>query len=378
MASVNQICEDLIRNVTNCDLDYKMHQTPFSLFFSIRKKFTKNSNYGASFQNPVPSEELLHIRQEYRNLFNFFQAEVEAKQQIESQLISVKEEIVAKGDLISNFETEMKRLKIENRDLGGKFEEKCKEIKQLKTEVNSLNKDKNILGVANKSVKQELKEQNKTFEKRAVAYEKKISELNEFRSRKLNEEREERIKIKKELKKEAKKLKHDTEKAEVKIEDPQPDAKPELEKDFEEANIEEGSVNESSCEFSKPGKGYEENGNQTVKIEGLDDNANETDENLSHIPSVPTHNQFHVLNQSCVEENPRSLVTTSHDTTCSLKTTARQHPTNSSMDTSTTSLVASSSLDNLVTRALANNDEEREMLRTLMKKFDDMIGKCES
>ena len=73
--------------------------------------------------------------------------------------------------------------------------------------------------------------------------------MNEFRSRKLNEEGEERIRIKKELKKVAKKLKYDTEKAEVKIEDPQPEAKPELVKDFEEANIEEGSVNESSCEF---------------------------------------------------------------------------------------------------------------------------------
>ena len=74
--------------------------------------------------------------------------------------------------------------------------------------------------------------------------------MNEFRSRKLNEEGEERIRIKKELKKEANKLKYDSEKAEVRIEDPQPDAKPELAKDFEEDNIEEGSVNESSCEFS--------------------------------------------------------------------------------------------------------------------------------
>ena len=37
-------------------------------------------------------------------------------------------------------------MKIENRDLGGKFEEKCKEIKQLKTEVNSLNKDNKNTG----------------------------------------------------------------------------------------------------------------------------------------------------------------------------------------------------------------------------------------
>ena len=49
---VNQICEDLIRNVTNCDLDYKMHQTPFSLFFSIRKKLTKNSKLWSLFPKP--------------------------------------------------------------------------------------------------------------------------------------------------------------------------------------------------------------------------------------------------------------------------------------------------------------------------------------
>ena len=44
MASV--ICEELIRNVTNSDLEYKMNQTPYTLFFSIRKKFNKNSNFG--------------------------------------------------------------------------------------------------------------------------------------------------------------------------------------------------------------------------------------------------------------------------------------------------------------------------------------------
>ena len=64
MAIVTQICEELIRNVTNSDLEYKMNQTPYSLFFSIRKKFNKNSNFGAYFQNQISpgfKEELLHI-----------------------------------------------------------------------------------------------------------------------------------------------------------------------------------------------------------------------------------------------------------------------------------------------------------------------------
>ena len=83
MASVNQVCEDLIRSVTNCDLDYKIHQTPFSLFFSIRKKFSKTSLGAASsfLTQQVPEgltekfrEELFRTRQEYEKLFGFYQA----------------------------------------------------------------------------------------------------------------------------------------------------------------------------------------------------------------------------------------------------------------------------------------------------------------
>ena len=39
MASITAMCEELIRNVTNCNL---MNQTPFSLHFSIHTKFSKN------------------------------------------------------------------------------------------------------------------------------------------------------------------------------------------------------------------------------------------------------------------------------------------------------------------------------------------------
>ena len=217
MAGVNQICEDLIRNVTNCELDYKMHQTPLSLFFSIRKKFSKHSTGGgaSSFQSHQAHhvgltenfrEELFRVRNEYEKLFNFYQAGLVAYEQLKDQMHALNEELSSKNVLQKNQETEIKKLNHEAKSFGVKFEEKCKEVKQLKIEVNVLNQDKNALSVANKSAKQESKQQSKTFDKKVEAYERKITELNEFKIRKLNEEREEKIKKRKELKKETKRV----------------------------------------------------------------------------------------------------------------------------------------------------------------------------
>ena len=127
MASVNQICEELIRNVTNSDLDYKMHQTPFSLFFSIRKKFIKNSNFGSSFlpTNPVLTEkfrdELFHVRNEYGNLFHFYQAELDAKKELGNQLAALKEEVASKDELLNKLRKEAKKVKDENKTFGGEL-----------------------------------------------------------------------------------------------------------------------------------------------------------------------------------------------------------------------------------------------------------------
>ena len=214
MASVNQICEELIRNVTNSDLDYKMHQTPFSFFFSIRKKVIKNSNFGSSFLPPNPvltkkfRDELFHVRNEYGNLFHFYQAELDSKKELENQLAALKEEVASKDELLNKLRTEAKKVKDENKTFGGELDAKCVDIKQLKVEVNNLNKDKNALGVGIKTAQKEDREQAKALEKKLEIIEKKVSELEDFRRKKLNEERDERIRRKKELKKEAKKLKN--------------------------------------------------------------------------------------------------------------------------------------------------------------------------
>ena len=69
-----------------------------------------------------------------------------------------------------------------------------------------MNKDKNVLSVALKAAKQDFKTQNKISEDKLTAYEKKLVQLNEFKTKKLNEERQERLRKKKDLKKESKKL----------------------------------------------------------------------------------------------------------------------------------------------------------------------------
>ena len=99
---------------------------------------------------------------------------------------ALNEELSSKNVLQNNQETEIKKLNHEAKSFGVKFEEKCKEVKQLKIEVNVLNQDKNALSVANKSDKQESKQQSKNFDKKVEAYERKITELNEFKIRKAN------------------------------------------------------------------------------------------------------------------------------------------------------------------------------------------------
>ena len=100
---------------------------------------------------------------------------------------------------------ENKTLKQETKSFEKKLENKSLEAKQLKGKIDELIKDKNALNVALKSVKQDVKSQAKSFEKQIIEYEKKVSELNEFKIKKLDEERREKLIKKKELKKDAKK-----------------------------------------------------------------------------------------------------------------------------------------------------------------------------
>ena len=85
MATVYQLCSEILDQVDNSNLDYKVNQTPYSLHISVRKKFTKLSRDVPSATNSCPPPtlkfhdvneslrtELLQTRNEYEKLFNFY------------------------------------------------------------------------------------------------------------------------------------------------------------------------------------------------------------------------------------------------------------------------------------------------------------------
>ena len=97
MSSVNQICESIIRPVTTSCPDFNMHQTPYSLHFSIHKKYSRNvtpyqhqdrssSSLPENNQNQYLHQELLNMRNEYTKVFNFYQVEMTEKMNLEDEL----------------------------------------------------------------------------------------------------------------------------------------------------------------------------------------------------------------------------------------------------------------------------------------------------
>ena len=99
-SKVNQTCSEIIEKVNLSGLDYTMNLTPYSIHFSIRKKFSKVSqsseqarlvNSDNPSQNDLLQQELLNTRKEYLNLLNFFQIETESKSKLEAELIKERE-----------------------------------------------------------------------------------------------------------------------------------------------------------------------------------------------------------------------------------------------------------------------------------------------
>ena len=67
--SVDQTCESIIRHVNLSRLDYHMNQTPYSMHFSIRKKFVKGNNPSLQFFPDILKDiEIFQVQQEYQKL----------------------------------------------------------------------------------------------------------------------------------------------------------------------------------------------------------------------------------------------------------------------------------------------------------------------
>ena len=174
MAAVNQVCASLVEHVTNSGLDFTIHQTPYSIHFSLRKKFSKNSSKRIPLNSPsfdsLPIEteldkfrqELLQTRNEYVKLYNMYAAEHEARCKLEGEYKDLIENNANEEQKVAN----VKALRTENKSLKEKLENKSLELSNLKTDLENIKKEKNILSVALKASKADTKEQRKEFEKK--------------------------------------------------------------------------------------------------------------------------------------------------------------------------------------------------------------------
>ena len=78
---------------------------------------------------------------------------------------------------------------------------KSLEIKHIKSDLENIKKEKNVISVALHASKADVREQKKEFERKKIELEKKLEKLNDYRKEKLEEERKEKIRKKKESKK---------------------------------------------------------------------------------------------------------------------------------------------------------------------------------
>ena len=167
MATVNQVCATILDNVINSGLDFSIHQTPYSIHFSLRKKYCKNSSNKIPLNSPSHTslqqetqveqfrQELLHTRNEYVKLYNLYAAEHEAKCKLERENKEFIENHLNGEQSVEN----VKAIRTENKSLKEKLENRSLELKHLKTDLENVQKEKNVLSVALKASKAEIKEQ---------------------------------------------------------------------------------------------------------------------------------------------------------------------------------------------------------------------------
>ena len=183
-----------------------MNQTPYSVYFSIRKKFVKGHVPKVAPAEPNTCEKesletnIFNIRHEYNKLYQASASEISRLNYELSKKSEIEETSVELKETNGKLDLENKHLKNEISDIKEKYEKKCKEVKVIKDEINVVKQDKNSTSVALARCRKEQTETIKTHEKKLNSYENKLNELLEYRDKKLSEERDVKIKQRKELK----------------------------------------------------------------------------------------------------------------------------------------------------------------------------------
>ena len=163
---VNRICSEIIEKVNTSNLDFKMNQTPYSLHFSIRKKFSKRTaeeqvnqyfrgNVSEDLsQNNMLGQELLNMRNEYEKLFKFYELEMGLRSNLEKELElqnkrsdKLKLELLRANEALGlkdHIEKESKKVKAEHLVYKDNCENKCIEIKNLQVDTENIKKGQKL------------------------------------------------------------------------------------------------------------------------------------------------------------------------------------------------------------------------------------------
>ena len=178
----NVICDQVLWLIKNSGLNFQIKETPFSLEIHLKKRFANHWNQING--NPVPVQSPPHV---------FTQPNHDPKpdnQQNNSELLcQVLKADLDKASLHNSeaakelFELDKvhRKLAKENKELLNKHEEVCSQLKTLKKEKESSEKEKNALSVALKASKKNVDESLGKFEKERNHYKLEIEKLNQFK-----------------------------------------------------------------------------------------------------------------------------------------------------------------------------------------------------
>ena len=209
--SVDKACEKILRQVCTSKLDFHMNQTPYSMYFSIRKKFLKgfNPNDSENVESSTnTNDDLFYVKNEYQKLYDKYQAAVANQNVLMDEICKLKHELDNKCVLEENFEETKNKNDVKNKALikelsesKEKYKKKCSEFKTLKDEMDTIEKENNSAASALQQSRKKKHEIVKKYEKKLQEYDKKVGELLEYKKMKMNAERDLKLKQRKEIKK---------------------------------------------------------------------------------------------------------------------------------------------------------------------------------
>ena len=210
---IDKACEQIIRQVSSSQLDYHMNQTPYSIYFSIRKKFIRGFVPSASENldfSTYGDAELVNLKKEYQKLYECYQTTLANENIFIAEIARLKHELEEKSELEDNFvnleetkqknDVKSKAISKELREIKDKYDKKCVDVKTLKDEIDVIKKENNSASIALKRSKKERTETVKRYEKKVHEYESKLGELIDYKNKKINEERDLKLKQRKEMK----------------------------------------------------------------------------------------------------------------------------------------------------------------------------------